>query len=257
MLLMRSFVAGLLLFLSFLTGTAALGAYAAHEVLLDPSHAGPFLDAALGQQDVRNRILDQVVPGYRSLPAQVRDRVDTVAETPAARRAIEQVSLDEKGNLDLSSLQGEIVRALRANGQPQIAALVAAQSGVTSVQVPSTYFSRYTRARDDAWLVATRGAVVTAALFLVALLASPRRRRTVAAIGIVLLLCCAVDVVLFRLLPAAVRAASSSALADAAAAVVAQQQSAVLLAMVPVALAGAGVVVASLLLPEDRRRSQA
>jgi hypothetical protein len=254
---MRSFVAGLLLLLSFLTGTAGLGAYAAHEVLLDPAHAGPMLNAALAQQDVRNRILEQVVPGYGSLPAQVRDRVDTVAETPAARRAIEQVSLDTHGNLDLSSLQGEIVRALRANGLPQVASLVAAQPGVSSVQVPSTYFSRYTEARDDTWLIATRGAVVTAVLFVVALLVSPRRRRTVATIGIVLLLCCAVDVVLFRLLPGLVRTAPSSALGDAAAAVVTQQQTAVLLAMVPVALAGAGLVVASLLLPEDRHPSRA
>jgi len=253
---MRSFVAGLLLFVSFLTGTAALGAYAAHEVLLDPAHAGPFLESALGQQEVRDKILGQVVPGYGALPAQVRGRVDTVAESPEARRALDQVSLDDNGNLDLSSLQGEIVRALRANGQPQIAALVAAQRGTASVQVPSTYFSRFTTARDDAWLVATRGAVVSAVLFLVALLVSPRRRRTVAAIGVVLLLCCAVDVALFRLLPGVVRSASSSALADAAAAVVTQQQGAVLLTMVPVALAGAGLVVASLLLPEDRRPSR-
>src|SRR3954447_7673512 len=254
MAVMRSFVAGLALFLSFLTGTAALGAYVAHEVLLDPTHAGPFLDAALAQQDVRNRILAQVVPGYGALPAEVRNRVDAVAETPAARRALEQVSLDESGNLDLSSLQGEIVRALRANGQPGVAALVAAQRGVESVQVPSSYFSRYTAARDDTWVVATRGAVVTGALFLLALLVGPRRRRTVATIGVVLLLCCAVDAALFRLLPGVVRAASSSALADAA--VGAVQQSAVLLALLPVALAGAGVVVASLLLPDDRRRAR-
>ena len=45
---MRSFLAGLALFLAFLTGTTALAAYVAYDVLLDPSRAGQVLDEATG-----------------------------------------------------------------------------------------------------------------------------------------------------------------------------------------------------------------
>ena len=65
---MRSFLAGLALFLAFLTGTTALAAYVAYDVLLDPSRAGQVLDEAMEQPELQQKILTKAVPGYAQLP---------------------------------------------------------------------------------------------------------------------------------------------------------------------------------------------
>ena len=71
---MRSFLAGLALFLAFVTGTIALSAYVAETVLLDPSRAGEVVGKALSRADVREEILTRAVPGYDRLDPRSRRR---------------------------------------------------------------------------------------------------------------------------------------------------------------------------------------
>ena len=82
---MRSFVAGLAVFLAFLTGTAGLASYVVHDVVLDPSRAGEVVDYALHQPDTRREILGRTVPGYGRLPVRVRAAVDALADSPRLR----------------------------------------------------------------------------------------------------------------------------------------------------------------------------
>ncbi|MEP7090317.1 MAG: hypothetical protein ABI776_09435 [Nocardioidaceae bacterium] len=243
---MRSFAAGLALFMAFLTGTATLGAYVAHQVVLDPDRAGQALSAALDEPDLLHKVLNQTVPGYQRLSQTDRDLIDGLAGSDTAHRAVGSVSMDARGDVDLAPLRRQITRALRSAGQPGLADQLAAAAGGTRVSVPSDYFSHYQRARDVSWFVATRGAVATLVLFAVALLVSPHRVRTVRSVGVALLLSTAVAALAFWALPALAAAVSSSTAADAAAVVLRAERSDVLRALLPPAVVAVVLIVVGL-----------
>jgi hypothetical protein len=243
---MRSFVAGLAVFLAFLTGTAGLASYVVHDVVLDPSRAGEVVDYALHQPDTRREILGRTVPGYGRLPVRVRAAVDALADSPRLRRAARTISLDANGEVALSPLQEVLAAELRAD-QPRLAARVAAAD--TRVAVPARYVTRYDDARERSATLALRGGLATAALLLLALLVSPRRLRTVRSIGVAALLACLVVALLYWALPSVISAASSSPLVGAVVAVVQAERSTVLWRLAPFAGAGLVMLVVGLVAP--------
>src|SRR3954451_6484919 len=90
---MRSFVAGLALLLAGVIGTAALGAYVAHQTVLDPDQAGHVLAAALHSPKTRETILPRTIPGYDRLPQVARDRVEALAGTSQVSDVLSSVEL--------------------------------------------------------------------------------------------------------------------------------------------------------------------
>src|SRR4051794_15138988 len=131
---MRSFVAGLAIFLAFLTGTAALGAFVAHETVLDPDLAGPALDAALEDEDLTDRVLGQVVPGYGSLPQPVVDALRRVAVDSSFHEAARRVTFDPaSGEVSLEPLRTALADRLRQHGIGIAAGAVTAGDAVITV----------------------------------------------------------------------------------------------------------------------------
>jgi hypothetical protein len=251
----RALVVGVVLFLSFLTGTVALEAYVAHQVVLDPDRAGQALGAALDEPDMLDKVLHRAVPGYRRLPVGVRATAAGVARTDAARRAVRQVRLDDDGTVALAPLQRELAGALRSAGQPRLSAQVAEASG-GRVTVPARYMTRYRDARSTSWQVVTVGTLATAVLFLAALLMSAHRRRTVAAIGVTALLSCVAAALLYWALPGIVGLAGSGSVADVAAVVLRAERATVVRTLLPFALVAVVlVVVAAVARPRSRRRA--
>jgi hypothetical protein len=249
---MRSFLAGLALFLAFLTGTTALAAYVAYDVLLDPSRAGQAVAQAMEQPELRQKILAKAVPGYAQLPPRVREAVDRAARSSAADKALAKVTLDENGTVTLTPLQKELSAALRANGQSGLASRVEATDAGT-VSVPSTYMDRFHTARDLAHKAWIGGGLITLGLIALALLASPHRRRTLRSTGITVLAACLAVAVGYWVLPAFARAASSDPAADAAAAVLEAERRTVLFRLALPAVVGVALAVAGSFAPRGRR----
>jgi hypothetical protein len=250
---MRSLLAGLALFLAFVSGTAALTAYAAHEVLLDPRRAGEVLSTALRQPDLRERILSRAVPGYAQLPGVARTGVDALAATPSVDRALESVTVSRTGEVSLSPLQAALAAGLRSNGLGPVADAVSSAQGA-SVTVPPEYLDRYLTAQDTSRRVAVQGGLVAGLLLVVALVVSRDRRRTVRSAGITTLLACAAAAGLHLLLPTFVAASSARPEIDAVAAVVQAQRPEVLLALLPAVAAGLVLLAVGVLVPAPRRR---
>jgi lysylphosphatidylglycerol synthetase-like protein (DUF2156 family) len=250
---MRSFLAGLAVLLGGLIGTAALGAFVAHQTVLDPDRAGDVLASALQRPDLRQTVLARTVPGYGRLPRQGRSALDQLAQTSQVTSALRSVRLTDNGEVRLAPLRSQLTQALRENGQPRLAAQVASSGGPDAVSVPSHLLDRYTTARDTSWLVATRGALVAVALFLVALVVSRNRAGTVRAVGLTVLLGCAVVALLYWVSPSLAHAASSSPWVESAGPVRDSQRSTVVTILVPVAAVGVVLLIASLLIPKPAR----
>ena len=249
---MRSFLAGLALFLAFVTGTIALSAYVAETVLLDPAQAGEAVGEALSRPDVRQEILTRAVPGYDGLDPRAKAAVDAAAGSPTARQALKGVRLSDDGTIRLDSLRDGLARELRAHGQDQVAdRLAAADAG--EVTLPSTYTDRLDSARTTARGAWQKAGLAAGILVAIALLISKRRIRTVGSVGVTVLLCCASVALLAWLLPGFVEVASSDPLAEAGASVVRSEWTAALVAMLPVAVVGAALVALGLLGPRGRR----
>ena len=208
---MRSFAAGLALFLAFLTGTAALAAYVAYDVLLDPSRAGQVVDEALKQPELRKQILAKAVPGYAALDPRLKAAVDDAAQSPEASKALSTVSLTDKGTVSLSPLQKELGAALRANNQPDLASRVE-KTDVGAAKVPATYMDRIDTSRDLARKAWMGGALITLGLVALALLVSPNRPRTLRSTGITVVVAGAAVALGYWVLPAFARAAAPTRL---------------------------------------------
>jgi hypothetical protein len=251
---MRSFVAGFVLFLSFLSGTAAVEAYVVHEVLLDPERAGEVLGSALQQPELRDKILSRAVPGYAQLPTAARAGVDRAAEEVRVDQALRNVQLGEDGTVPLAPLKTGLADELRRQGQGRLADLVEAAESPETVTVPPEDMDRYTSARDTTWKVAVGGGLITVGLLLIAAIVSPDRRRTIRSIGVTVLLVAGAAALLYAALPTAVRAADARPEFEALAAVVEGQRSTAWLTLLPVAVVGVVLVVASLLMPRAVRR---
>ena len=250
---MRSFLAGIAVLLGGLIGTAALGAFVAHQTVLDPDRTGDVLASALQRPDLRQTILARTVPGYGRLPREARSALDQLAQTSQVKSALRSVRLND-GQVRLAPLRSQLTQALRENGQAGLATVVASVGGPDAVSVPTNILNRYTTARNTSWLVATRGALVAAALFLIALVVSRNRAGTVRAVGFTVLLGCAVVALLYWVSPALAHAASSSPWVEGATAVRDSQRSAVLTILIPVAAVGVVLLVASLLIAKPPRR---
>lgn len=250
---MRSFVAGLALFLAFVTGTIALSAYVAETTLLDPSRAGEVVARALGRSDVREEILTRAIPGYDRLDAQTKAQVDEAAQSARARTALDGVTLSGDGTLRLDSLRDAVVTELRANGQAQAARRLSA-ADVGAVSLPVRYTNKLADARSIARDVWQKGAIAAVVLAAVALLVSKRRVRTLGAVGLTVLLCCAATAGLAWLLPIFVRAASSDPLVGVGASVLRSEWTTALVTMLPVAVVGAALFVLGLLGARGNRR---
>ncbi|MFL6135918.1 MAG: hypothetical protein ACJ72A_24145 [Nocardioidaceae bacterium] len=250
---MRSFLAGLAVLLGGVIGTAALGAFVVHQTVLDPDRAGDVLASALQRPDLRQTILARTVPGYRRLPREGRSALDQLAQTSQVESVLRSVRLTDNGEVRLAPLRSQLTQALRDNGQSQLAARVASGGGPDVVSVPTDLLDRYTTARDTTWLVATRGALVAVALFLVALLVSRNRAGTVRAVGLTILLGCAVVALVYWVSPNLAHAASSNPWVESAGAVRDSQRSTVVTILVPVAAVGVVLLIASLLIPKATR----
>ncbi|CAN5419221.1 hypothetical protein BH10ACT10_BH10ACT10_01850 [soil metagenome] len=242
---MRSFLAGLALFLAFVTGTIALSAYVAETTLLDPSRAGTIVAKSLGRSDVREELLSRAVPGYDRLDASTKARVDDAARSASARRALDRVRLSDDGTLRLDSLHDAVASELRANGQSRAARRVEA-SNVGEVTLPARYTNKLADARTTARDVWQKGGLAAVVLAAVALLVSKRRVRTLGSVGLTVLLCCAATAGLAWLLPTFVRAASSDPLVGVGASVLRSEWTTTLTAMLPVAVVGAALFVLGL-----------
>jgi hypothetical protein len=251
---MRSFLAGIAVLLGGLIGTAALGAFVAHQTVLDPDRTGDVLASALQRPDLRQTILARTVPGYGRLPREARSALDQLAQTSQVNSALRSVRLNDNGQVRLAPLRSQLTQALRENGQSRLATVVAASGGPDAVSVPTNILNRYTTARNTSWFLATRGALVAAALFLIALVVSRNRARTVRAVGFTVLLGCAVVALLYWVSPNLAHAASSSPWVEGATAVRDSQRSTVLTILLPVAAVGVVLLVASLLIPTPARR---
>lgn len=232
---MRSFVAGLAIFLAFLTGTAALGSYVTRTVLLDPARVGQVVETSLQTPDLRDRILARTVPGYARLPGPARAVVAALADDPGLDRAARRIVLDPDGTVSLEPLQREIARRL-SGSLPQVAALVA--SAHTRVTVPATYVDRYQAARDNSRRLALGAGLVTAGLLLAALVVSRHRRRTVRSIGIASVLSALVVALLYWAVPSVLEVATANPLAGGVISVVRTERSDVLLRLLPVVVVG-------------------
>jgi hypothetical protein len=253
---MRSFLAGLAVLLGGVIGTAALGAYVAHQTVLDPDRTGEVLASALQRPELRETILARAVPGYRQLPREARSALDQLAQTSQVDGALRSVRLNDNGEVRLAPLRSQLTQALRENGQPELAARVASRGGPDAVSVPTDLLDRYRTARDAAWLVATRGALVAVALFVAAVLVSRNRAGTVRGVGLMVLLGCAVVALLYWVSPDLAHAASSSPWVESAGAVRDSQRSTVLTILLPVAAVGVVLLVASLLIPRPAPRQR-
>ncbi len=250
---MRSFLAGLALFLAFVTGTIALSAYVAEATFLDPSRAGAVVAKALGSPDVREEVLTRALPGYDRLDARTKARVDEAARSATARKALDRVQLSDDGSLRLDSLRDAVATELRARGQAPLARRLSA-AGVGTVTLPTRYTRKLTDARATARNTWQKAGLAAAVFAGVALLVSKRRIRTVGALGLTILLCCAATAGLAWLLPTFVRAASSDPLVGVGASVLRSEWSSALLTMLPVAVVGAALFVLGLFGARSRRQ---
>ncbi len=248
---MRSFIAGLAIFLSFFAGVATLVAYPAHQVLLNPDRVGETVGNALQQSDLRGRVLTRLVPGYGDLPKAQRREVDRIAESSGTTDALADVEIRSDGTIDLSSLQTHIAEGARAGGQDRLADQLEARAGTGTLDVPKKYFDVYETARETVWQTILFAGFVTLLLYGIALLASTRRGRTTRSIGITLLLSTAVAAGLHWIAPVVVDAAGINSGAEAVALTMRAQRSSVLLLLAPAALVAVLLVVGGIIL--DRR----
>jgi hypothetical protein len=244
----RSFLAGLAIVLAFFTGTAALGAFVAHQVVLNPDHAGVALDAALDDRGLVDRVLARVVPGYNGLPQPLVDGVRRFALTPSVHRAARRVTFDPAtGELSLRPVQSALASELRQNGAGPVADAITAGDAV--ITVPANDLARYNDARWATSQVALLGGLMTAALFVLALIVSPRRSSTLRSIGLTVLLGCGVVGAVFWAAPKLIGLASSSVAAQAAAVLSKAALPNALQLLIPFAVVGLVITVASLLIP--------
>jgi hypothetical protein len=249
---MRSLLAGLLVLLAAVASVAASAAYVAHRTVLDPAQSGAVLSQALRQPELRDQVLSRTVPGYDGLPASFKHTVDQVARSHQVDRVLRKARIDEHGRVHLGPVRREVTRTLRANGQPELAARLAALGGPATFKLPSEVAAEYTAAQDRAWWVATRGAAAAAILFVLALLVARNRRTTLAAIGLALLASVGVTVLVYARLPAVATTLSSSPWVQAAAATARVSASTVVSLLLPVLVAGVVLLLASPLVPRRR-----
>lgn len=242
---MRSFLAGLLLLVAFVTGTAALGAYVANATLLQPAQAGHLVDYALTHPSVRDRILSEVVPGYDDLPTVAKDGIGTVASAGAVRDAARQLRVTDSGRVSLGRLQRQLAGQLDDRGLGSVASQLRAAGPVT-IRLPAPYGRYYAQTTTRTDQVALYGTVATAVLVLLALLVSPRRSRTIRTTGLAAILSCGVVALAYYLLPSLIRTVSSDELVNAASGALATQWDTVWHILVPVAVVGLVLAVLSL-----------
>lgn len=249
---MRSFLAFVALILASVAAVASMTAYVVHETVLDPARAGDVLSKALDRSELREQVLTQALPEYESLPQTYRSEVDRLAETPRVDRALASVSVSPDGRADLSPVRDQLAGSLEDGGYGELAAQVRAADGNDTFQVPPRLWKPYTTARDTAWLVATRGALVALALFLLGLAVAPNRKRALAAIGVAVAATAGAAYVVLHSLPAIVEAVTTGRWAQRVAALGAPDADTMSSVLVPVAAVGAALVVVSLVLPRPR-----
>ena len=252
---MRSLLSALAVLLGSLAATVALTAYVAHETVLDPDQVGDVVAEGLGQDQLRERMLATVVPGYTDLPDTYRDDVDRAAGHPAVEDALADVTVDERGRADVGPVRRELAQSLRERGYPELASQVNATEGRDRLRLPGRLWEAYTDARDTSWLVATRGALTAAALFAFAVLVARSRRAAVRGVGLAVLLSGGAAALLLVALPVVaevlVDAPWVGTIADVASAA---SSSDLVEPLIPVGLAGAFLVVVSFMLPRPHRR---
>ena len=240
---MRSLVAGLAIFVAFLTGTAALAAFVAHQTVLDPDNAGRALDAALSDDQLADQVLESIVPGFSGLPRSLTTAVRRAALDPSVHEAARNVTFDPRtGEISLKPIQSEVLAQVSRFGLGG----AATNQGEVVITVPAAELARYNDARARTSRVATLGALATAVLWAVALLVSPRRPRTLLAIGASTLVGAVVVGGLAWLAPGAIDAATSSLTGQVAAVMIAAARPEILTLLAPFAVAGAAVAVLGL-----------
>ncbi len=246
---MRSFVASIALLLAALSTTAALAAYLAHETVLDPANAGKALSSAVKSGDLRDMVLSRALPGYESLPTAYRDDVDSIAGSRRVDRALSRVSVEDDGTVDLAPVRRELAGGLRKAGYGQLAAQTLAADAPDRLRLPRDVWGTYQDARETSWLVATRGALLAALLYLTALVISPHRRRTLLVGAVSLLLSGAAALALVRNLPRLADAAGAGPWVTASARVAVPDLETVAPLLLPLGAAAGALLVASLLAP--------
>ena len=252
---MRSFLAALALLLAWIAGTAALTSYVASQAVLSPQSSGRVLSSALQQPALRHRILAAVVPGYDVLPDPLRRELNHVVQSPQVDHAIAHLRVDTHGRVHLDRLRHQLEQRLRAQGQDQLATLLATVGGPATVTLPKPIRHNYTQARVTTHRIAVDGAIAAGVLLLLAVLVSPRRRRTVRAAGWTILASCAATAGLWWASPALAKLSSRPLWVDIATAAQHVSTSTVVATLVPVAVAGVVVLLVSFLVPGGRREA--
>lgn len=250
---MRSLLAVVAVLLGSLIATAALVAYVAHQSVLDPAQVDDMAVHVLEEDDLRNRLLNRVLPGYSNLPPRYRDQVDLVAESEEVRRNLGTVRIDSQGKVRLGPMRRELARGLRGSGYSQFAAQVENANGSDVLRVPPAIWKHYLNAREIAWLVSTRGSVMAVALFLFAVLLAPNRRRSLQGVGVALLVSAGFVALLYWMLPELVPAVTEDPWVQAVSSISPEYKSAATAIALPVAVAGFVVIAVSFVIPRSRR----
>ena len=251
---MRSFLTGLLLLVAFVSGTAALTAYVADQVVLAPDRTGDVIARAVGQKDLRDELLSRAVPGYDQLPAPVKARVDQAAESEAAQRALKKVNVRNDGTVSLAPLRDGIATELRANGLGPVADRITSASGSAEVELPSRYTDKLDQARSTTRNVWTKGGLVAVIALVLAVLVSRRHVRTVGSAGLTVLLASGAAALIYFVLPDVARAVSSDPLVEAGAEAMRSDLGVVFTTLLPVLVIGGAMLLVGLLGGRARRQ---
>jgi hypothetical protein len=176
---MRRLLAATALLLATVLATLAVLAYTAHESVLHPNRASEVVAHALDRPEVREQILARAVPDYSALPSSHRSRLDQVVSGPRLEGALDRVTVDPRGRVDLTPVRQEVTRELEAAGYSELATRVAeTSSGSASYRLPRNLWQPYRDARQMSWTIATWSAAVAALLLLLGIAVSSSRRGT-------------------------------------------------------------------------------
>jgi hypothetical protein len=174
---MRRLLSTTALLLATALVTLVVLSYTAHESVLHPDRASKVLANSIGPE-VREQILARAFPNYSALPSSYRSRLDQVVSGPRLEDALDRVTVDRRGRIDLTPVRQEVSRELEAAGQSELASRVAeASSGSASYRLPPDVWRPYRDARETSWTIATWGAGLAVLLLLLGVAVSRSRRR--------------------------------------------------------------------------------
>lgn len=244
---MRSFAAALALLVAGLLGTVALAGYVLVNTVLEPDRPGQVIDAALGDPDQRQRLVEEL--GRFGGP-EAAEQVDAVLDDPRVRERIEGLRLTD-GTVDVTALRQQIATELRERGHGAAASRV--RSGRTAIDLPGTYAEDFETLSRMASFAALWGTVGAVALVALAVLFTPDRRGVLRTTGVMILSTVALVLALFLLVPFLLRVINNTGLLAVGADVITAAGGGLVRPLIVVAIVGVVFLAAGLLWPKSRR----